>query len=623
MSKLTRIAVINKDKCKPNKCRFECGLICPVNRTGKECIKLIDIEETAIKKKQAYIVENSCIGCGLCSKEPEHGGCPFGAIMIVNVPSELYSEIINRYGLNGFRLYRMPILKQGKILGIIGSNGIGKSSVSAIITNKMKPNFEKNDSKISDAEILNYFKGTEMYKYMQKLYNNELKVCIKQQHVDQLLTFLKSKNIIMTVEEYINKKNDYDNDDEWYCLVIKNLGLDKIMNYNINTLSGGELQRLVCCATLLTKADVYIFDEPTNFLDVKQRLNIANLINSLNNSNKYIVIIEHDLAILDYVSDYVCIMYGVPSAYGIVSKPLNTSHAINIYFDGYIPSENMRFRENEYNIASLDVCESFGIKFIDDQMKYNSDIVKYDQFELHIEEGYFPIEGSITIIMGANASGKTTLINKLASNLSVSLKPQYLSVEEFKNPNGEYSTVNEFLYNNIKKAMTDEVFKTDVIVPMMINKITDRKLNELSGGELQRFWLVYALGKDSHIYLLDEPSACLDIEQRIIVTKMIKRFIIHNKKVAFVVEHDMMMAVALGNEPNSQCILLEEISNNEKYRIYKAKKPMNFSVGINDFLKNMNITFHTQTHGKHNRPKINKPNSSKDKEQKLKGKYYM
>jgi len=197
---------------------------------------------------------------------------------------------------------------------------------------------------------------------------------------------------------------------------------------------------------------------------------------------------------------------------------------------------------------------------------------------------------------------------------SISLKPQYLSVDQFKNSDDVYPTVLEFLHNNIKSSMTNEMFRTDVVKPMMIDKISDRKLNELSGGEMQRFWLVYTLGKDSHIYLLDEPSACLDIEQR---------FIIHNRKVAFVVEHDMMMAVSLGSETNSQAILIEEVSNEDGFRVNRAKSPTSFALGINEFLKSMNITFHTKLeHAKHGRPRINKPNSTKDKQQKLDGKYY-
>jgi ATP-binding cassette subfamily E protein 1 len=637
-TKHTRIAIIDKERCKPQKCNFECGLICPQNRQKKECIVLADIEDvgnsskTAIiskSKKIAQINESICIGCGLCAKPPQNRGCPFGAVLIVNIPTEINGDIIMRYNANGFRLYRMPILKQGKVLGFIGQNGIGKSTIVNILSDKIKPNFEKFDTILSNSDIINKFKGTEMHKYMTKLYSGELAISIKPQHVDSLVHHLKSKKVDPSIKQYIQNKCkvDFNNPSQWITRVITTLELDKIINLKVCTLSGGELQRLVCATTFLTEANVYIFDEPTNYLDVRQRLNVAELIRELMDEHKYIAVIEHDLAILDYISDYICILYGKPSAYGVVSRPLSTSHGINEYFDGFISAENMRFRANEYDLRSLDVVEGEKILFSDTRIQYTENIIIYPSFELTIEAGDFPMEGSMTIIMGKNGTGKSTFINHIAKEMqsTISVKPQYLSVEQFAYPNGTYPTVGEFLMNNIRTSYINDLFRSDVVKPMMINTIEDRLLNELSGGEMQRFWIVYCLGQEAHIYLIDEPSACLDIEQRVTTTKMFKKFFMHNKKVGFIVEHDMMMAVSLGSEQNSQAVIVEQIVeqvSNDVIRKSLAKTPVEFKEGINDFLKSLNVTFHTGTFSRHKRPRINKPNSQKDKEQKQQNKYY-
>lgn len=624
-SKTIRIAVINKDKCKPNKCNFECGLICPINRQKKECVKLIDIEDMGLaKKKIAKINEDFCIGCGLCAKE--NTGCPFGAVMIVNVPTELQQDIVHRFGPNGFRLYRMPILKPGLVLGLLGQNGIGKSTIVNILSGKLKPNFEQFNKEFTDQQIISMFKGNEMHKYMTKLYSGQLEISVKTQHVDMLVNFLKSKGNNPTTKEFLNKRVKYLETDKWYRQVIDTLEMDMFMDSKVITLSGGELQRLVCAVTLLSNANVYIFDEATNFLDVRQRLNVSSLIRNLVAPDVYIIVIEHDLSILDYISDNICIMYGTPSAYGVVSRPIGTAEAINSYFDGYIASENMRFRKNEYDLISINSSENSKVSFSNNKISYDSGKVKYEGFELSIDSGSVPIEGSITVIMGRNGTGKTTLINyisnKLKDNGVVSQKPQYLSVEQFVEKDGSYPTVGDFLMNTIRDTYINEMFRSDVVIPMDINSIKDRKLNELSGGEMQRFWIVYTLGQNAHIYLLDESSADLDIETRVIVTKVLKKFAIHNKKVLFLVEHDMMMNVAMGSEKSTQTIIVDITETTNGMKKCMALSPSDFLTGVNKFLQILGVTFHTQSRSRHSRPRINKYGSVKDKEQKITGKYY-
>lgn len=621
MQKFRRVPIIDKDKCKPNKCKFECGLICPVNQQGKQCIELVDIEDIGKKKRIAKVYEDMCVSCSACSGKR---GCPFKAIQMVNIPTMIEGEGIHRYGPNGFRLYRMPIIKPNQVTGLLGQNGIGKSTIVNIIANKMKPNFEKN-KQLTDQEIIASFKGNEMHKYMTRLYNNELKVTVKPQHVDKLIPYLKSRKEDPTVYEYlIAKSADVESLSTPFAKkVINDLELEILFNSKVLTLSGGELQRLICASVLLTKSDVYIFDEPTNYLDIKKRLTMANLINELVAPDTYILVIEHDLTILDYTTDSVCIMYGQPSAYGIVSQPFSTLNAINTYFEGYIASENMRFREAEYSLVGINTPEPDILEDCD-LIKYPGGKIEFDNFSLTISDGMIPAKSSIIVILGENGTGKTTMINYLAKyiNTSVSHKPQYLSIEQFVNKDGTYPTVDDFFYNSIMKQYIDPMFITDVVKPMTIDKIKDRRLDELSGGELQRVFIVKALGTESHFYLIDEPSSNLDIEQRVIVTKVLKRFAVHNKKILFVVEHDMMVAVSLGVELNTHVVHMDILNTTNNLRQSIASSPSKFDIGINHFLRSLNITFRTEKESKHTRPRINKMDSVKDREQKAIGKYY-
>ena len=364
---MPRIAIIDPDKCKPDKCAKECIKKCPPQKTGKQVIDIEDIGEQnkqqtnksnlvktdvnyisklTDKKKIAKIAESLCIGCNQCVK-----ACPFNAIRIINLPEENPAEIIHRYSPNGFRLYGLPILKTNTVIGIVGENGVGKTTLIDILSNKIKPNFEQFGKTFQPKEIIGKFRGSVLQDYLKSLYNGSLTFSIKDQkikhQINEEINLKKSK----TVREYvISKSIDLD--------IVKNLDsyqsleIPKLLDLDMRTLSGGELQRLLCWITAVVKSNVYIFDEPSNFLDVKQRLEVSKLIKSIcdYNPNSYVIVIEHDLSMLDYISDELYIIYGRAGAYGIVSKPLTTLEGINMYMSGYITTQNIRFRDEEFNL---------------------------------------------------------------------------------------------------------------------------------------------------------------------------------------------------------------------------------------------------------------------------------
>src|SRR3989344_1798729 len=143
LKSMARIAIVEKDKCHPMKCgNYWCMSACPVNRNEEECI--YKNESTS----KIIIDEKLCIGCGICVK------CPFDAIRIINLPEKLDESPIIRFGVNSFELFRLPIPKEKSIIGIIGRNGIGKSTALGILSNTFKPNFGDYTKKLQQDVIL-------------------------------------------------------------------------------------------------------------------------------------------------------------------------------------------------------------------------------------------------------------------------------------------------------------------------------------------------------------------------------------------------------------------------------------------------------------------------------------
>ncbi|XP_033869736.1 ATP-binding cassette sub-family E member 1 isoform X1 [Acipenser ruthenus] len=592
--KPTRIAIVNHDKCKPKKCRQECKKSCPVVRMGKLCI------EVTPQSKIVWISESLCIGCGICIKK-----CPFGALSIVNLPSNLAKETTHRYCANSFKLHRLPIPRPGEVLGLVGTNGIGKSTALKILAGKQKPNLGKFDAPPDWQEILTYFRGSELQNYFTKILEDDLKAIVKPQYVDQI-----PKTVKGTVGSILSRKDDTKTE----TIVCEQLDLTHLRDRNVEDLSGGELQRFACAVVCIQRADIFMFDEPSSYLDVKQRLKAAITIRSLISPDRYIIVVEHDLSVLDYLSDFICCLYGVPSAYGVVTMPFSVREGINIFLDGYVPTENLRFRETS---LVFKVAETANEEEITKMCRYQYPRMKKQMgdFELEIIEGEFT-DSEIMVMLGENGTGKTTFIRMLAGRLkpdeggevpvlNVSYKPQKIS-PKFK------GSVRQLLHEKIRDAYTHPQFVTDVMKPLQIENIIDQDVQNLSGGELQRVALALCLGKPADVYLIDEPSAYLDSEQRLIAARVIKRFILHAKKTAFVVEHDFIMATYLAD----RVIVFDGIPS----RSTAANMPQTLLAGMNKFLGQLEITFRRDPNNF--RPRINKMNSIKDVEQKKSGNYF-
>jgi ATP-binding cassette subfamily E protein 1 len=266
--RLTRIAIVTSDRCKPKKCRQECKKSCPVVKTGKLCI------EVSSQSKIAFISEELCIGCGICVKK-----CPFEAIQIINLPKDLDKDTTHRYGPNTFKLHRLPVPRPGQVLGLVGTNGIGKSTALKVLAGKLKPNLGRFVNPPDWQEILTYFRGSELQNYFTRILEDNLKAIIKPQYVDHIPKAVKGN-----VGEVLAQKDER----EMRFELAKDLDLNRVLDRDVGDLSGGELQRFAIAVVATQHAEIYMFDEPSSYLDVKQRLKAAQVVRSLLRPNRWV-----------------------------------------------------------------------------------------------------------------------------------------------------------------------------------------------------------------------------------------------------------------------------------------------------------------------------------------------
>lgn len=585
-----RVAILDQERCKPNSNAFK-YLHKYAGMCGKDCIQA--------NEEECKILESACPPCLIRAKL-----CPDDAVKIINLPEELDTDMIHRFSLNGFRLFRLPAPRKRQVVGILGPNGIGKSTAIKLLSGSLRPNLGDWESAPPDWDmIITMFPRGELRDYLGLVSEGKVTISTKPQHIDKLPRVFDGQ--VRELLARVDDRNELD-------VFADELGIAHIMDRKLSVLSGGELQRVAICATLLKEADVYFFDEPSSYLDIYERMRMVLILQALAERGKRVLVVEHDLAILDVLCDLLHIVYGDKGAYGIFTPSRSTRTAVNAYLDGFLVEENVRIRDKPIRF----------MKHYERASEQGNKVLEWGDLEKELGDftlrtGQGAVHRSEVVgVVGPNATGKSTMIKILAGEMeydagwvsdgaSISYKPQHITAD-FE------GSVQLWLDTEIGPKWRSGEFSVTVIRALGIDKLLPKRVKKLSGGERQAVAIAICLGREADLYMFDEPSAHLDANARMVAAKAIRKTMEINKKSAFVIDHDVYFIDIV-----SDSLLVFE---GEGAVHGSAKGPFRLREGMNRFLQSVNITFRRDHDSK--RPRINKPESRKDREQRTSGDFY-
>ncbi len=577
------VAIVDKSKCHPELCQHECIKFDPINRSGGEGFHIGPSGKSEIAEE--LVSEMHKVSANKC---------PFQAITLAKLPERLDEDPIHKYANNAFELYSLPIPKKGVVLGVIGRNGIGKTTALNILSGNIRPNLSKYQDPPTSEFILKKYAHTPIANYFFELFQNQISIAYKPQRVELI-----PKNMTGKVDAILNSQAKE---------LLKEIDAEHLLYRNIEELSGGELQKIAIISTITKNVDIIYLDEPSSFLDITSRIKVAKLIRELR-EDKAIIVVDHDLAVIDYITDEIQIVYGVQAAYGIFSQSKSVKRGINQYLGGFLTEENVQFRPYSIKFDYSNLQRQKGQLFLTFPSMYKT----YGPFTMSINKGEI-YKGEVLGIMGGNGLGKTTFVKILAGEenpdnvelpkLKVAYKKQYLSAIE--------GTVRQNLTRIAGSQLNSGWYKQNILEKLGLIHVLDNEIETLSGGELQKFHIALCLSEEADLYLFDEPTAFVDVEDRLNVAEVIKEFTVKREVASIIVDHDVQFMDYI-----SDALLIFEGNSGVRGEV---RGPLNKEEGMNQLLRGLDITYRTDQESK--RARINKPGSQLDKEQRANGKFY-
>ncbi|MGI0150995.1 MAG: ribosome biogenesis/translation initiation ATPase RLI [Thermoplasmata archaeon] len=515
-------------------------------------------------------------------------------IIVFDGVSKWYGNVI---GLN-----KLTLRIAAGVTGLLGPNGTGKSTALRVLAGREIPNLGRFTGSAEWAPVLRRYRGTPLASHFERIARGELRVAMKPQYVDGLA---RSER---TVREEVASAGDAAGP------ALQSVGLAEKDDRRMGELSGGELQMVAIASTLATEADLYLFDEPSSYLDIVHRLRIARTLRRLG-ERKSVIVVEHDLAIFDYLADQAHLIYGEEAAFGVVSHPMPVRSAVNTYLTGYLKDENVRFRTEPVRFIAHPPRPAGRTK---SPVRFGALAKEYPSFRLRVAPGELG-QGETIGIVGPNATGKTTFVKMLAgaespssgtapAGVTVSYKPQYLKATQSASLRERTAALAG------DPAFDLKLFERELVPGLRLEGILDVALPDLSGGELQRSACALALARPATLYLLDEPSAYLDADERMAMAKLIRRQVERQAATALVADHDVyFLDLACDG-------LMVFRPGGADAREGVGEGPFPMREGMNRLLRQVEVTFRRDPETR--RPRINREGSGLDREQRASGEFY-